>query len=353
MSSQIASHQQWPSESSHEASPPGSVSSESRLGKREKAKQVIGNLLNKFQRSRRDSSASRTSVDRRVSKSRPQSLVAISSERPAPIPITVSPNMDTLNSSPSKRGKLFRRFSISSSSDSVRSHESEHSNSGSLMQRVQDAVRPESTTTSDQVESTVAQLPPAMESGEPAAESVGQTAPAGLGESMVIIPSPIQEEPTNALTAEEESVASLSPGLPPVLAPDEDVDRLSLEGASDVPVTPPSVTPEPRFVVPELDECEGVAARDEPVISAAAVETPSKKVAPVYTIEVKASLPTLSRAPEVQDNAGSPTLSQYLINLVAPENLEQFRRPIGYSLTALCYGLTWYLVTQVPGQALI
>ena len=145
MSTQISSHQQWPSVSSQESSPPDSLnsgSSDSRLGKREKAKQVIGSLLNRFQRSRRDSSASRTSVERRVvSKSHPQALVAISSERPAPIPITVSPNMDSLSSSPSKRGKLFRRFSISSASDSVRSHES---NSGSLMQRVQDAVLPES-----------------------------------------------------------------------------------------------------------------------------------------------------------------------------------------------------------------
>lgn len=152
MSSQVISHQQWSSESSQDASPPASLKSDasgSPHGKREKAKQVIDNLLNKFSRPRRDSTASRKSVERRLSKSRPHSLVAISSERPAPIPITVTSNMDTLSSSPSKRDKILRRFSISSATDSVRSHESERSSS-SLMQRVQDAARPDGYDTSEE-----------------------------------------------------------------------------------------------------------------------------------------------------------------------------------------------------------
>ena len=180
---------------------------------------------------------------------------------------------------------------------------------------------------------------------------------------MVIIPTPIQEEPTDALTAEEASVASLSPGLPPVLTPDEDVDRLSLEGASNGPTTPPAVSPEPHFIVPSTEEVAEVAARHDAVISAQAVEAsvPSKEISARAT-EVKAPQPSSASSPspspapsppQAEDDTRLPTFSQYLFNLVAPENLEQYRRPMGYSLTALCYGLTWYLVTQTPGMALI
>lgn len=188
-----------------------------------------------------------------------------------------------------------------------------------------------------------------------------QTEQAGLGESLVIIPSPIQEEPTQEptqdLTAEEASVASLSPALPPVLTPDEDVDRLSLAGASEGPHTPAAVSPEPQFVVSAVDESshsESPITRGESVISAITVEASSKTEVSIGTTEAKA--PHVSRAaaqPEADSDSSSPSFSQYLLNLVAPENLEQYRRPLGYTLTTLCYALTWYLVTQAPGQALI
>jgi hypothetical protein len=137
---------QWSSESSQEVSPPSSLKSgsslNSRPGTREKVKDAIDNLLNKFGRQRRTSSVSRKGVERPKLKPRAQSLIVLGSERPSPIPITVGSQADSYSSSSSKRGKIFRRFSISSTSDSIRSAESECSNM-SLMQRVQDAVRPD------------------------------------------------------------------------------------------------------------------------------------------------------------------------------------------------------------------
>ncbi|KAI0705201.1 hypothetical protein BC835DRAFT_1410081 [Cytidiella melzeri] len=350
----------WSSESSQEVSPPGSIKSDSsgsQRGKREKVKEVIDHFLNKFQRRRRDSSDSRASVERR--KSRPQSLVAISTDRPAPIAVSVVPHMDSYSSSTSKRGKLFRRFSISSASDSIRSEGSECSNS-SLMQRVQDAVRPESNTISHEVDTSADKPAPTSDSNasSTAADMATQTEPAGLEESMVVVPSQQPDEPTESLTAEEESVASLSPGLPPMLTPDADVDCLNFD-VPELPVTPPARTPETHFVLPTIVE-HMESTHGEPVIAAATdVDVSSSKKDIVAITRVPSTVkqedkpsPVAPQTPP-REEAPKPTFSQYLYNLVAPESLDSIRQPIGYSLTALCYGLTWYLVTQTPGQAFI
>jgi len=180
-----------------------------------------------------------------------------------------------------------------------------------------------------------------------------------MDESLVIVSPPSQEELADELTAEEQSVASLSPELPPVHIPDSDVDRLvlDLEGdadsdsASEEPTTPLALSPELSSVVvvhtPETPE-------NEPAIHAEEVETlPITKEPVVSSSTIKPTSepePSPAAAQPTPAEQPAPTLTQYLYNLVAPDAIERMRPPIGYSLTFLCYSLTWYLVTQTPAQ---
>jgi hypothetical protein len=176
--------------------------------------------------------------------------------------------------------------------------------------------------------------------------------PSGLEDSVVIVP---HEEPTDAPQREEASATNASPSLEPPPALEVDLD-FNVDNTSQGPRTPPALSLNPHFILSPIVECPESAI--SPVISNVGAE---RYVAPIKDATVSVPVPLTAKreakqktpAPQPETCNTSPTLSQYLYGLVAPENLELICRPIGYSVTAFCYGLTWYLVTQTPSQGFV
>lgn len=178
---------------------------------------------------------------------------------------------------------------------------------------------------------------------------------------MVIISPPSQDEPTDVLTAEEETSASASPELPPVILPNSDVERLDLDdsqsdAASEGPVTPPAQATE--FTVPIIVVSSESAT--EPFVTAAqdaGLETgPSKIQAPL--VPSRSNSVSSPAAFAAGDDSVTPSLSQYFMHLVAPhkeiqQTIDRMRPPLGYSITILCYSLTWWLVTKTPSRHIL
>lgn len=195
-----------------------------------------------------------------------------------------------------------------------------------------------------------------------------------LDDSMVFICSPpaVLEQlgPSDMLTEEEESVASLSPELPPVQTLNFDVECLDLDesdrdSACGVPPTPDPQAVE--FTIPAIAEPTDVESlvRGLTILSpiqesemeqeADMLKSPlSAVVAIPPCIESGTSPSAVSDHTETAD-ADSPSLAHYIVHLVAPHKelqhtIDRLRPPLGYSLTLLCYSLTWWLVTKTPSQ---
>lgn len=142
--------------------------------------------------------------------------------------------------------------------------------------------------------------------------------------------------------------------------PDVDVDCLDLDGsdsdsASDVLATPGMQASE--FSVPLIVDCTDAGLFREPTVlspiqeSAAEVETPKSPIAIHLSSPASASPPSAPRPHDSQ----SPSLAHYITHIVAPHKdlrhtLDTLRPPLGYSITILCYSLTWWLVTKTPTQ---
>ncbi|KAI0343052.1 hypothetical protein BDW22DRAFT_1227519 [Trametopsis cervina] len=194
-----------------------------------------------------------------------------------------------------------------------------------------------------------------------------------LTESTVLVPTPAPD--ADVLTQEEVSLASLSPPLPPVHGPaaDADVDRLDLDLASaseseseeEGPRTPPLAATFAHaaefmrvLVHDEEHEHDDEGGVRVPFVKSeesklVVVPTPTIVTAPTPTVAV-APTPTLAPIPSTTTTtstkatpAPAPTPTQPEQPTLAQRLLEN-ARPLGYGLTALCYGLTWYLVTQTP-----